>query len=175
MTTAARRRARQSARDMILSLTVILLIVGIVVAFQQRGGQRVRVIDPSDAYAGARTAAAYPVRVPHLPSGWRPTSATNQTAEGGRLTLRVGFLTPSDQYAQLIESDLAREVILKRDVSAGARPTGTLVVNGVPWDKLPAKKGGDRAIAHTEAGVNYLVYGSASYAELGALAGSLRS
>ncbi|PZS27285.1 MAG: hypothetical protein DLM59_16740, partial [Pseudonocardiales bacterium] len=152
MTAPARRRSRQTARDMILSLTVILVIVGIVVAFQQRGGQRVRVIDPSDTYAGARASASYPVRVPHLPGAWRPTSATNQTAEGGRLTLRLGFLTPQGQYAQLVESDLQRNVILGRELSPGARPTGTLLVNGVSWDRLPAKKHGDRAIARTDGG-----------------------
>jgi len=174
-TTATERRMRQGAIDMILSLAVILVIVGIVVAFQQRGGQAVHVIDPSDTYAGARSAASYPVRVPDLPDGWRATSATNQTGEGGRLTMRVGFLTPSGQYAQLVESDLERAVILNRDVSAGARPIGTLLVGAVPWDKLPAKKPGDRALALTAAGVTYVVYGSASYAELSTLAGSLRA
>ncbi|MEP6697691.1 MAG: DUF4245 domain-containing protein [Pseudonocardiales bacterium] len=173
-TSPARRRAQHSARDMVLSLAVILLIVGAVVAFQQRGGRRVAVIDPTQAYTSARSAGSYPVRVPQVPRGWRPTSATTQTAGGGRLTLRVGFLTPRDQYAQLVESDLARQAVLNREAAPDARPTGTVLVGIVAWDRIPARKQGDRALALTAAGVTYLVYGSASYAELAVLAGSLR-
>jgi hypothetical protein len=168
------RRAGQTVRDMTLSLTVIVVIVGIVVAFQERGGQRVRVIDPAPTYAGARNAAAYPVRVPRPPSGWRPTSARNDLSEGGRLTLRVGFLTPTGQYAGLVESDVARDALLGRELSPGVRPTGSLTVSGVPWQWLPARKRGDRAIARTAAGVTYLVFGSAGPEELRVLAASLR-
>jgi hypothetical protein len=173
MTAPVRRRARQSVRDMILSLAVILVIVALVFAFQARGGQRVRVVDPSGTYAGARTAAHYPVRIPRLPDGWRPTSTGNQTSEGGRLTMRVGFLTPRDQYAQLVESDQPRAVVLGRELSEGVRPIGSLTVDGALWDRLPARKSGDRAIARTEDGVTYLVYGSAGLDELRFLAGSL--
>jgi hypothetical protein len=173
MTAPTRRRARQSVRDMILSLTVILVIVALVFAFQARGGERVRVIDPSGTYAGARTAAHYPVRIPRLPDGWRPTSASNQISEEGRLTMRVGFLTPRDQYAQLVESDQPRAVVLGRELSEGVRPTGSVTVGGVPWDRLPARKPGDRAIARTTSGVTYLVYGSAGLDELRVLAASL--
>lgn len=160
---------------MILSLTVILVIVGIVVAFQERGGRTVRVIDPSATYAGARNAAHYPVRVPRLPPGWRPTSAASQTSEGGHLTMRVGFLTPQGQYAQLVESDVPRDTLLGGELSAGVRPTGSVSVDGVPWQQLPARKHGDRAIARTEAGVTYLAFGSASLAELSVLAASLQA
>ena len=159
---------------MILSLTVILVIVGIVVAFQERGGQRVRVIDPSAAYAGARNTAAYPVRVPRTPSGWRPTSARNERSESGRLTLRVGFLTAKDQYAELVESDVPRNTLLGHELSPGARPAGSLSIDGVLWQWLPARKRGDRAIARTAAGVTYLIFGSAGPEELRVLAASLR-
>ncbi len=173
MTAPAARRARQSVRDMALSLLLILLIVGFVLAFQHRGGKGVRVVDPSNTYAGARTAAHYPVLVPRLPATWRVTSATDQPTEGGHLTLRVGLLTPTGQYAQLVESDLPRNTLLHRELSA-VRPLGSVPVRGAQWQQLAARKSGDRAIARTDGGVTYLVFGSAGLAELGVLAGSLR-
>jgi len=171
---AARGRGRQSLRDMMLSITVIMAIVGVVVIFQQRGAQRLNVIDPTSVYAGARNAATYPVRTPHLPSSWRVTSARTQPSADGRLTLRVGLLTPKGQYAGLVESDQPPADLLGHELSPDVRTLGVVTVEGVPWQRLPAPQKGDRAIARTLGRVTYLVSGSAGLPELEVLAGSLR-
>ncbi len=173
MSAPAGVRGRKSLRDMVLSLGVVLAVVGIVVAFEHRGGPGIRVIDPAQTYAGARNVAAYPVLLPHLPAGWRATSATNEESEG-RLTMRVGWVTPTGQYAQLVESDRPAVEVFDRWLSPGLRPAGSVDVGGVPWQRLPAPQKGDLAIARTGGKVTYLVSGSAGLPELQTLAGSLR-
>jgi len=170
---ATARRARQTVRDMVLSIALIMAIVGVVLLFQHRSGRGVPTIDPSSAYAGARNAASYPVLVPRLPATWRPTSARTQRSEDGHLTLRVGFLTPRAQYAGLVESDRPAASLLGQELSPGVRPAGQLTIDGRQWQRLPAPRAGDRAIARTQDGVTYLVTGSAGLAELQTLAGSL--
>jgi len=167
------RGAGKTLRDMLLSIGVIMAIVGVVVVFQQRGGPGITVIDPGPAYAGARDGAHFAVRTPHVPRTWRPTSARTERSPGGLLTLRVGFITPTGQYAQLVESDLPRPELLGRELSAGVRPLGEVTVQGAVWQRLPGAQAGDRAIARTQGKVTYLVSGTAKLPELQALAGSL--
>ena len=162
-------------RDMVVSLGVLLMIIGVVLMFQHRGGKAITVIDPSSAYAGARNGAAYQVRTPQgLPAGWRPTSARTERPESGRLTLRVGFVTPKGEYAQLVESDLPRDRLLSTELSAGVRPSGSVLVGDQAWQEFPAPRQGDRAIVRTDGSVTYVVSGSAGLDELRVLAASLR-
>lgn len=169
-------RRAQGVIDMVLSLVLLLAIIAVVLSLQHRGGGKaITVIDPSSAYAGARNVAAYPVRTPQgLPAQWRPTSARTQRPETGRLTLRVGFVTPKGEYAQLVESDLPRDRLLGTELSPGARPSGSVLVGARAWQEFPPRRSGDRVIVRTDRGVTYLVSGSADLDELRILAASLR-
>ncbi|MGB9376092.1 MAG: DUF4245 domain-containing protein [Mycobacteriales bacterium] len=169
-------RRQPRLTDMAISLGVLLAIIAVVLFAQQRSGDKaVKVIDPSQAYAGARNVATYRVLTPQgLPGGWRPTSARTESPETGRLTLRVGFVTPKAEYAQLVESDLPRAQLLTAELAAGARPTGSVEVGDAQWLSYPAANPGDRVIVRSSGGVTYVVSGSAGLAELRTLAGSLR-
>ncbi len=171
----AGRRARQSLRDMALSLAVILGIVAVVLLFQERGGRAVKAVDTAPVYAGARHVAAFPVRTPAgLPTGWRPTSARIERSDSGRVTLRVGFVTPAGRYAQLVEADLSRGQLLGQELAAGVRPVGSVRVGATTWQRFPGAQAGDSAIVTTEKGVTFIVSGSAGLGELEMLAESLR-
>lgn len=162
-------------RDMVISLTFLLAIIAVVLFVQQPDGKAIKVIDPSSAYAGARNVAAYPVSTPQgLPGGWRATSARTERPETGRLTLRVGFVTPAGEYAQLVESDLPRDQLLAAELSAGERPTGSVLVGSESWQRFPAPRSGDRALVRTDGKITFVVSGSAGLEELKVLATSLR-
>lgn len=169
-------RRRPGLLDMVISLALVVAIIAVVLLVQRRtGGPAINVIDPSPAYAGARNVAAYQVRTPEgLPAGWRPTSARTDRPEPGRLTLRVGFVTPQGEYAQLVESDLPRDRLLAAELGAGARPSGPVAVGAQTWQRFPAPRSGDRAIVRSDGAVTYLVSGSAGLEELRVLAAALR-
>lgn len=168
-------RRRPGLVDMAISLGLLLAIIGVVLFVQQRDDKAIKVIDPSGAYAGARNVATYEVRTPQgLPSGWRPTSARTERPAAGRLTLRVGFVTPAGEYAQLVESDLPRDQLITAELAEGAAPRGSVMVGSDTWQQFPAPRKGDRVIVRTEGAVTFVISGSAGLDELKILAASLR-
>lgn len=156
-----------------LSLAVLLVpIVAIVALFQVIGGDReVTVVDPAPSIAEARR-AGLPVLSPRgLPGDWKPTSAVVRTA-GGSTTLRIGYVSPSGGFVQLVQSDADAAVLLRRELGDG-RPTGTEQIRGTPWHAYPGRAG-ERALVRTEPTRTVLVLGTAPAAELRTLAASLR-
>lgn len=97
---AKRRRGRESAGDMVRSLSLILLVVGVLYYFAQAAPgdkKSVRVVDPSgDVQSFSRAAPTAVVPGP-LPPGWRST-VTERLGVPDRL--RVGWNTPTGQYAE---------------------------------------------------------------------------
>jgi len=150
----------------------------------------------------ARRAAPYPVLAPQgLPKTWRATSVTYE-ADGSRSAdWHLGFMTPDTQYAAVEQSDAARSAKYIEDVTQGARRTGeTTHVNGQEWTryegekydalvrevagKAPkkgaekgtgggAEKDSGKAGASREARHTVVVTGTASFKQLGQLAGAL--
>jgi hypothetical protein len=168
---SAERRGGRGARDIILSMLVLLVPLALVVAlFRFQGGESVQTVDTAPAIADAQ-AARFPLAVPtQLDSGWRPLSAVFQRSGG--LTLRIGYLTPNGDTAQLVESNRPETALL--DDTIGSRPAGTTrPIGGEDWQHYDLANG-NRAFVLTSADRTLVVYGSASDAELGVLAASLR-
>lgn len=99
-----------------------------------------------DAPAALRAdadALKIPVRVPHLPDGWKSNSGSRKGIDGGRtdpasgqqvraVSSTVGYLAPSGMYVSLTQSN-ADENKLVASVNADLFPTGTEDVDGVTW------------------------------------------
>jgi hypothetical protein len=162
---------------MVLSMLVLLVPIALIIGlFQVIGGDReVTVVDPAPAIAEARD-AGLAVAVPHgLPSGWRPTSAVTRTA-GGSVTLRIGYVSPSGGFVQLIESNADAAALLRDEVGGGQaprRPDGTERIRGESWQAYPGRED-ERALVLLQPERTIVVLGKAPSEELTALAGSLR-
>jgi hypothetical protein len=109
-----------------------------------------------------------------LPDGYRPTSARTDagSAEAGDpVTLEVGYLTPSSEYAGFVVSDDARADAVT-DVLDGARSRAapTSAARPGPGDDGARR---DRALPHGRR-VTVLVTGSATDEELETVAGAVR-
>ncbi|HYO37903.1 MAG TPA: DUF4245 domain-containing protein [Geodermatophilus sp.] len=175
---AVERANRMSAANMIRSLlplvVICLLAVGWI-AFQRESTDPVRPIDPSSTVQLAATRAAYAVEAPTgLPDGYRPTSARSDAGdavEGAPVTLEVGYVTPSQEYAGFLTTDDPRADPL-RAVLDGAREVGDVDVAGRTWDRLTSSRG-ETVLSREEAGVTTLVTGSADDDELETVAASI--
>jgi hypothetical protein len=167
-TTSGRR-----PRDMLLSMLVLLVpIVLIIGLFQFLGGDReVTVVDPAPAVAEARQAGLAVAAPRGLPSGWRPTSAVTRKI-GDSVTLRIGYVSPSGGFVQLIESNADAEFVLRGELTADARPDGTKRIKGRSWQSYPGR-GKERALVLLEPKRTIVVLGKAPAEELAALASSL--
>ena len=171
-------------RDMIGAVVVLLVIIGAVLAFYggcqfSPGGPTV---DPNaapsaDASGELRRAAgsaAFPVREPQVPEGWRANS-TSTTAVGAGATasvvVRVGFVTTAGAFVQLSQSGGdAGEIVAKETGQAEPpKPTGTVDVDGVTWTTYPGRRDEAAWVADLD-DVVLLVTGSAPESEFRQLA-----
>ncbi len=175
---ARRRRRGGTVGDMIRSFGLLLVIVVIIVLVRgQGGGEKVRTIDPTQAYDGAAHVASYTLRVPTgLPKTWRATSAASTQAEGqasGPVTLTVGFVTPDADYAQLTESNAAGLSAAADLLPAQARRTGVTTIDGERWQVWPSAKSAEQVLLRRSGGVLIAVTGNASRTEFSQLIASL--
>lgn len=163
---------------MVRSLGLLLVIVVVIVLVRgQGGGEKVRTINPRQAYDGAAHVATYTLRVPTgLPKTWRATSAASTQTEGqasGPVTLRVGFVTPVGDYAQLTESNATGLTAAQGLVPAQARRTGMTTIDHQQWQVWPSAKSGEQVLLRRSGGVLVAVTGNASRTEFGQLIASL--
>lgn len=167
-------RMRQTAGDMIRSMAVVLAVVFVIVLLAWRPSpEAVKVVDTAPVVAQAVAEAQFPVLAPTgLTSGWRPTSARwEPTVESGSVpVLHIGYVTPQDQYAQVVQSTERSAAFLAEQTDDG-RVVGSVDVDGEPWEQWT----GDvrTSLVRADGASVVIVSGSASLAELTSLAGSL--
>jgi hypothetical protein len=165
----------RSVKDMALSLAVLLVPIALVFGFYQLvlDGNEPPVIDPQPAVAQARAAGAFPVSEPAgLDGGWRPVTAVFRQEEGGQ-TLRIGYLSPSGQGVQVVQSTVPAEQLLSAELTTSAQPHGTVELAGRTWQRYRARPG-EYALVLLEPDRTVIVVGSAEEGELRHLAVNLR-
>lgn len=160
-------------RDLVFSLAVLLVPIALVLLFFQfiGGDREVTVVDPRPAIAEAKAAGLPAVAPRGLPDGWKPTSAVTRV-KGGAVTLRIGYVSPSGGFAQLIESNADAASLLRGELG-GNRPDGTVKLAGRDWQRYPGRDS-ERALVLTEPERTVIVVGQAPESELRTLAASLR-
>ena len=172
---ARKKRGRETAADMVRSLGLVVLVIVPVWFFAKAPPQDeavIRVVDPSGAIA-AFSADVPQAPVPDgLPEAWRATSATYSGAEGA---LRVGWVTPSEEYAEYAASTGSREEFLESIVGEKADPAEPVTVDGVDWQGF-VEPDGSRSYVSSYGDATVVVgtkRATASDDELAVLLGSL--
>ncbi|MFI7425670.1 DUF4245 family protein [Micromonospora sp. NPDC049836] len=167
-------RSERSPRDMALSLLVLLVPIVLLLAFYRGflGGDEPTTVDAAPAIEQARAAGAFPVSEPEgLASGWRTVSARYRTEPAGA-TLRIGYLTPEGRGAQLVESNVPAEQLLRTELKGG-QPQGPAELPGASWQRYTARDN-EQALVLLEPNRTVLVIGDAREGELRQLASALR-
>ena len=175
---AVERANRMSAANMVRSLLPLVVICLILVGWQslqEKSDEGVRVVDPSSAVQLAAARASYPVPAPAgLAEDYRPTSArtdAGNATDGGPVTLEIGYLTPSEEFAGFVVSDDPRAAPLTA-VLDGAEETGTVDLGGSTWTRETTARG-ETALVREADGVTVVVTGSAADEELEAVAAAV--
>ncbi|PRY50942.1 uncharacterized protein DUF4245 [Geodermatophilus tzadiensis] len=172
------RANRMSAVNMIRSLlplvVICLLAVGWI-AFRQGDPDPVRPIDPTNAVQLAAARAGYAVQVPsELPDGYRPTSVrtdAGDAVDGAPVTLEIGYVTPSTEFAGYVTSDDPDADPLTA-VLDGAQADGSVQLAGEEWTRATSGRG-ETVLSREEDGVTLLVTGSAPDEELQTVAAAV--
>jgi hypothetical protein len=176
---AIERANRMNAANMLrslLPLVVICLLIVAWVAFRQSGDVGVRTVDPSTSVQLAAARAGYPVSAPAGLDDYRPTSArtdAGNAGEGDPVTLEIGYLTPSEEFAGFVVSDDPRAAPLA-DVLGGAVEKGTVDIAGQSWTRSTTEQG-ETALSRQADGATVVVYGSAPDDELTTVAAAVET
>jgi Protein of unknown function (DUF4245) len=180
------RRLRTTVRDMILSMTLIVLPILAVFWLMPSTSSStpVSVVSASEYQAmlsAARTDLPFTALSPTgLSAGWQLTSDEYEPAGESAADWHLGYLTPSGKYAVLEQTTESIGEFLDGE-SSDATQSGTVQVAGSSWQEYT----GTSPVAlgtllfredTTKAGTSLeVVAGSAPMSELRTLASSLRS
>ncbi|QUQ69140.1 DUF4245 domain-containing protein [Kutzneria sp. CA-103260] len=178
-------RGAQTARDMVLSLAALLLILLAVLGFSNAcqfspGGPTINTsavpsVDVHSALSGVASGLDLPVREPKLPAGWRANSTDTISIGAGdqaRPVVRVGWLAPAGGFLRLSQTQGgARELIASETDDPKSEPaaTGTIDVAGVNWTIYPARRDETSWLAEV-GGVRLLISGNGKDADFRTLA-----
>jgi hypothetical protein len=176
---AIERAHRMSFANMLRSLVPLVVICLVIVGwttFRQSGDVGVRTVDPSSTVQLAAARAGYQLLVPTgLDERYLPTSARTDAGdarEGDPVTLQIGYLTPSEEFAGFVVSD-DRDADPVAAVLDGAEDRETVDVGGESWTRSTTVDG-ETALTREADWVTVLVTGSAPDEELETVAGSVR-
>lgn len=173
--------ASKTLRNMLLSLAVVLIPVGLIMAlFTHNPPQKAKAVDWQGPLTVARREAPYPVLAPTFASGWTATKA-QWTKQGAPLpdgTPAVGnewhmaWISPDELYYGLDQRDSQeRDLIAK--ASRDGKPDGDSSVKGVVWTRYLSPDERTRALARQADGVTTVVSGDVPYANLEQFANTL--
>lgn len=170
-------RANPSLGDILRSMVLLLALVGVIVAYQRfytdEDVEFRAPVNVESALTQARDAAPYEVVGPAvLPAGWEATSV--RYTPGPDTRWHVGYLTPSQEYAGLEQTDGTAAELLE-EVAPGADPIGAADVSGDTWRMLLDDERGDLTLVRSASDSVIAVTGSATQEELEQLAGSLQT
>jgi type II secretory pathway pseudopilin PulG len=168
---AVERANRMSAANMIRSLAPLVVICLLLVAwqaFRASNEETVRTVDATGTVQLAVERAGYEVQAPSgLPEDYRTTSARTDAGfadEGAPVTLEIGYLTPSGEFAGFTVSDDAGARPVRAAIE-GSTDEGTVDVDGEPWTRLTTERG-ETALTREDGEVVLVVTGSATDDEL---------
>ncbi|MFI6376391.1 DUF4245 domain-containing protein [Streptomyces sp. NPDC050546] len=166
---------QKTARDMILSMGVIVLVAGFVYLFIPHDDTPpdTKVVDYRVELLTARRAAPYPVAAPEgLTDAWKATSVRYRGEDFD--TWHLGFHDPEGEYVAVEQSTQRRPVFLD-EATQGARETEqTEKIAGRTWTRY---EGGryDALVLEGAKGSTTIVTGTASFAQLTKMAEALKT
>lgn len=174
-TVGPRRRRMGSAADMVRSMLVVLVLVGVVLVLTPRpGGQSARVVDYTAALQTARVAASYDVLAPaQLPDGWRVVQASSSQPAADVVVWHLGLQTPDGTYVTLEQSPDGSGPVTRQQTAKG-QAQGSVQEGGRTWQRLAAGEDRRSLLSRTPK-VTTIVTGNASWPQLETFAASLQA
>jgi hypothetical protein len=109
-----------------------------------------------------------------LEDDFRPTSArtdAGNAGDGDPVTLEIGYLTPSEEFAGFVVSDDRRAAPLA-DVLDGSVEEGMVEIDGESWARSTTERA-ETALSREDGEVTAVVFGSASLDELTTVAAAV--
>lgn len=175
-TGSANKRLSQTVMDMVRSLALVLVAVGVVTLLVWRPtSPSERAVDLSGSQEFAQTQAEFTVLVPSKPDGLEATSARWQptAGSGGVAVWHAGFVVEGSQYLQVSQGATDGAAAFIDEQTAGGVLVGEQVVGTTMWERYETAE--RRSLVRTVDGVTTIVSGTVDWNTLVEAAASLRS
>ncbi|MEQ8147088.1 DUF4245 domain-containing protein [Streptomyces sp. OP7] len=166
---------QKTARDMILSLALIVLAAGVVWLFipHTDGEPDIKRVDYRVDLLTARRAASYPVAAPEgLPEQWKPTSVRYRGAEDE--AWHLGFRSPDGEYVAVEQSAGKRSAFIEDTTQRAEKTDVTERIDGRTWTRYEGDQY-DALVLEDTPGSTTVVTGTASFGELTTVVEALRT
>ncbi|MDA4890085.1 DUF4245 domain-containing protein [Streptomyces sp. MS2A] len=175
---AGTKGKQKTARDMVLSLGVILLaglVMWLFIPHDDGDGPDIKRVDYTVELTTARRAAPYPVAAPEgLAKEWKPTSVRYRGAEDN--AWHLGYHAPDGEYVA-VEQSTGRPAEFIEEASQGGRKTGTTEeIGGRTWTRYTGGRYEALVLQDTGGvkGATTVVAGTGSFEQLGKMAAALK-
>ncbi|MBC7374591.1 MAG: DUF4245 domain-containing protein [Frankiales bacterium] len=133
--TGKRKRGRETAGDMLRSMSLVLGLVVMVWFFARppaSDSREVRPVDPTGDISAFRSDEPSVAAPGVIPGSWVPTVST--LAADPR-SLRIGYVTPDDRYLEYAATTAPRADAVS-ELTGDARPLSPVDVDGVAWEQF---------------------------------------
>ena len=175
---AVERANRLNAANILRSMLPLVLICLAIVWWtnlRQSGDVGVRTVDPTSTVQLAAARASYDLLLPAgLDDEYLVTSArtdAGNAGDGDPVTLEMGYLTPSEEFAGFVVSDDPRSEPLA-EVLDGAAEQGSVDIDGETWTRSTTERD-ETELSREVDGATVVVYGSATDDELETVAAAV--
>lgn len=181
----AGRNPRAGARDMILSMAVLLIPALVIIAIYARPGEETpQRVDYQHVLKQARGESPYPVLAPEgLPDTWVPTRV--RWAKAGQPWLdgkpapgnswQLGFIAPDGTYLAVQQRDGIGSEQFVAQLTRDGVGQDTVTLADRQWQRYTSADGRTRSLVHSGQGVTSVVSGDTGFAEVEAFAITLTS
>ena len=176
----AKKRGRETARDMIFSMGAVLIPVLIILAITYRPhSQQKTAVDLNAAVQTASVAAPWPIFLPSkdtsVLSGWQLTQARFEAesyGQSGTSRWFLGYQSPDEKFVSVWQSDGDPSQIIAAASNDGVCNTA-IPIAGDEWKSCSQSQPLTRAIYRQFDKYLIVISGTASHSELVAVAKSL--
>ncbi|WP_075725563.1 DUF4245 domain-containing protein [Corynebacterium aquilae] len=172
-------RLFQDSRDILMSLLVIVVVMGIAVSFtglcsfnkDDKEFSPVQKVDAAQILSLEARSLPFPVRFPETPEGWTTINA-RRTMINSTPAVVVGYLTDTKGYVQVMQTDQPEDAVAKDFGDTPRDKDGQMNIDGVDFSHYPPaeKNDDDLWIGHID-GATLAVSGVADTAALMEMAG----
>lgn len=176
MAQGTKDRARQTVRDLVISMAVVGAFVAFLFLIVLRPTpDPVKTVEVAGSAQQAQATGAFEVLVPQgLPPGWRATSARfTPGVDPGTGTWFNGYLNPDDAFVAVVQQDFDVEDFVIEQTDQGM-PEGTVTIDGVNWQQYASAESGELSLVNVSPEVTTVVTGTVGYDQLEDFAGRLR-
>ncbi|OAH16147.1 hypothetical protein STSP_04660 [Streptomyces jeddahensis] len=167
-------KGKQTVRDMVLSLGVIVLVAFFIYLFIPHDDSQtpLKRVDYRVELLTARRAAPYPVAAPQgLPKEWKPTSVRYQGAEHN--AWHLGFHTADGQYVAIEQSTDKPSDFIEQKSQGAEKTKVTQQIGDQTWQRYEGPK--YDALVFEGDGYTTVVTGTGSFGQLTKMASALKT